>query len=80
MAKALPFGKHFSFMVQLFTLCKTFYFMVKFLPRGKTILLHGQTSPSWQNLSLPWLNLSILAKPFSSLVKPLLFGKSFFLG
>jgi hypothetical protein len=51
--------------------------MVKFLPHGKTILLHGQTSPSWQNLSPPWLKLSLLTKVFF-LAKPILLSKNIF--
>jgi hypothetical protein len=55
--------------------------MAKILPFGKTFLLHGSTSPSWQNLFTSWLNFYLMAKPFSFIAKPFPFSKTFlFLG
>jgi hypothetical protein len=43
----------FSFMVKHFLFGKTFmYFMAKHVRLGKTFFLHGQTFPSWQNVSI----------------------------
>jgi hypothetical protein len=53
--------------------------MVKHVALSKTILLHGYILISWQNLSISWLNLYLLAKPFYFMAKLPPIGKTFLL-
>jgi len=50
--------------------------MAKPLPLGNTFIIHCETSTMWQNLFISSLNLHILAKPLSFMVKLLPLDKT----
>jgi hypothetical protein len=68
-------------MAKLLLISKTFYFMVKPIPLGKTFVFHGYAFTSWQNPCTSCLNLYLSTKPFYFKAQLLPLGKtSFFFG